>query len=204
MNMALRSAVAGTCVLALGAGFFGSGDEDIFADCRATTIGEADIGGPFELIRGDTGETVTEADIITGPTLVYFGYTFCPDVCPLDMARNGIATMILEEDEGLMVTPVFITVDPARDDEQVVADFADVFHARAIGLTGSDEQIRAASQAYRTYYRVQPGDPEYYLVDHSNLTYLMFPDIGFVEFYRGDATPEAVADSVACFVEAAG
>ena len=115
--------------------------------------GSAQIGGPFELVS-ETGETVTDADVIDKPTLIYFGYTFCPDVCPLDAARNAAAVDILEE-RGDMVKPVFISVDPARDTPEVLAEFTDYLHPRMVGLTGSPEQVRAASKAYRTYYQAQ-------------------------------------------------
>ena len=175
--------------------------DDALAACRAGQAGGA-IGGPFELVD-DTGATVTDEDIITGPTLIYFGYTFCPDVCPLDVQRNAQAVEILEQRDGIEVTPVFISIDPERDTVEVVRDFADNFHDRMIGLTGTPEQVKAASQAYRTYYAKQESDDEFYLVDHSVFSYLVFPEIGFQEFYGRDIPPEELAESVACFVEAA-
>jgi len=177
---------------------------DQFEACRASRVagGAGAIGGPFTLVD-ETGKTVTDKDVITGPSLVYFGYTFCPDVCPLDNARNAMAVEILEED-GYMVTPIFISIDPERDTPEVMAEFTDVMHPRMVGLTGSAEQVAAASKAYRTYYRKQDGDPEYYLVDHSTQTYLVFPEHGFLEFFGRDVTPEQMAERVACFVDAAG
>jgi len=180
-----------------------SGPEDQFAQCRASTVagGAGDIGGPFTLVNGD-GVTVTDADVISGPTLIYFGYTFCPDVCPFDVARNALAIDVLDE-MGVEVTPVFISIDPDRDTPEVVADFAANMHPRMIGLTGSPEQVKTASQAFRTYYRKQDGeDDDYYLVDHSTFTYLVLPDFGFVEFYRRETSPDEMAESVACFVNA--
>ena len=174
--------------------------DDVFAQCRQGQAG-GDIGGPFTLLDKD-GRTVTDAEVITRPTLVYFGYTFCPDVCPLDMAQNAEALDILEE-QGRMVDLVFITVDPARDTPQVVGDFAANIHPRAIGLTGSDEQVAAAARAYRAYYRKQEGDPEYYLVDHSAFTYLMLPEIGFVDFLRNNTPGPDRARTVGCFLDAA-
>ena len=173
--------------------------DDPFANCRASTVGEAQIGGPFELVD-ENGTTVTDADIITAPTLIYFGYTFCPDVCPLDSARNALAVEFLEE-AGHIVTPVFITVDPARDTVEVVRNYADVFHDRMIGLTGSEDQIHAAAGAYRAFYRAHRADDEYYLVDHSSFTYLMLPEVGFVEFFRSSATSDEVAELTACYLE---
>ncbi|AUQ51835.1 regulatory protein SenC [Phaeobacter inhibens] len=179
----------------------GGGAGDDFAQCRASQIagGSDTIGGPFELLNAK-GETVTEKDVITKPSLVYFGYTFCPDVCPLDVARNAEAIDLLDE-RGQDVTPVFISIDPDRDTPEVVGDFAANLHERMIGLTGSHEQVKAASRAYKTYYKKQDGDEDYYLVDHSTFSYLVLPEQGFVEFFRRDETPEQIADKVGCFLE---
>lgn len=179
----------------------GSDSDDQFAQCRSSTVagGAGAIGGPFELVNGD-GATVTDAEVITEPSLLYFGYTFCPDVCPLDVARNVVAVEVLEE-QGMTVTPVFISIDPNRDTPEVVRDFADNMHERMIGLTGSDEQVAAASKAYRTYYKVHEGDEDYYLVDHSTFSYLVLPEHGFVEFFRREIAPEQMAETISCFVE---
>ena len=181
----------------------GSGDADQFAQCRASNVagGASQIGGPFELVS-ETGETVTDKDVIDKPTLIYFGYTYCPDVCPMDAARNAAAVDILEE-RGDMVKPVFISVDPKRDTPAVMAEFTEYLHPRMLGLTGSEEQVRAASKAYRTFYQARDeGDDEFYLVDHSTMSYLALPEHGFVEFFRRDATPEQMADRVQCFIKA--
>ena len=147
------------------------------------------------------GETVTDTDVITEPTLVYFGYTFCPDICPFDMARNAEAVDVLAE-RGYSATPVFISIDPARDTPEAVGDFASNLHDKAIGLTGSPEQVKAAAGAYRTYYKAQDSGDEFYLVDHMTFTYLVLPDEGFVDFFRREATPEQMADTVACYIDA--
>lgn len=175
-------------------------DDDAFAQCRGGQVGGGDIGGAFTLVD-ETGATVTDAQVLAKPSLVYFGYTFCPDVCPLDAARNAEAVDILEE-QGFDVTPVFITVDPERDTPEVLAEFTDNLHPNMIGLTGSPEQVRAASQAYKTFYRKQDGgDPDYYLVDHSTFTYLTLPGIGFVDFFRREDTAVQMAERVACFAQ---
>lgn len=204
----MHVAIAAVAVVAVaGAGYwaaFGRGGGDPFAECRASAVagGAGAIGGPFTLVNGD-GETVTDADVITKPSLVYFGYTFCPDICPADAARNAAATDLIRE-RGLDVQPVFISVDPERDTPEVVKDWTGWMHEDMIGLTGSPEQVKAASKAYRTFFRKQSGgDPKYYLVDHSTHTYLVFPETGFAEFFRHDETPEEVAERAACFIEAA-
>lgn len=177
------------------------GSDTAFGQCNATQVaGDGNqIGGPFELVNAQ-GETVTDADVITEPSLIYFGYTFCPDVCPLDTARNAEAVDVLAE-RGISVTPVFITVDPERDTPELVGDFAYNLHEKMIGLTGSLAQTDAASKTYRTYYKAHDKSDEFYLVDHSTFTYLVMPEQGFVEFFRRDVSADAMADRVACFVE---
>ena len=173
---------------------------DALAACRDGQVAGS-IGGPFTLVNG-RGETVTDADVITKPSLIYFGYTFCPDVCPIDTVRNAEAVDLLAE-QGHDVTPVFISIDPERDTPEIMADYAFNMHEDMIALTGSPEQVRAASQAYKTYYQAQDTGDEFYLVDHSTFTYLVMPETGFAEFFRNDVTAEAMAERVACFVDAA-
>lgn len=200
------SAIAAAIVvaLALGAMWLVTGRDagaDRFAQCRSTQVagGAAQIGGPFELVDAK-GRTVTDKDVITGPSLLYFGYTFCPDVCPLDTSRNAEAVDILEQ-RGQMVTPVFISIDPGRDTPEVVGDFAFNLHERMVGLTGSPEQVKAASKAYKTYYKAHDAEDEYYLVDHSTFSYLVLPEHGFVEFFKRDLAPEDMADRIGCFLD---
>ncbi len=198
-------AILATVVLAIGLGAMWlltrGGSDDKYAQCRSSQIagGSAAIGGPFELLNAK-GETVTDKDVITEPTLVYFGYTFCPDVCPFDMSRN-VDTIDLLAERGQSVTPLFISIDPDRDTPEVVGDFAFNLHERVIGLTGSPEQIKAASKAYKTYYKAQDKSDEYYLVDHSTFTYLMTPEDGFLEFFKRDETAEQMADKIGCFLD---
>lgn len=166
--------------------------------CSSTAIagGKATIGGDFTLVN-HLGDTVTDKDIITGPTLIYFGYTYCPDVCPIDAARNAEAIDILDA-EGISVQPVFISIDPERDTVSALADFVEVIHPRMIGLTGSLDQVKTASLAFKTYFS-KNGKGDDYLMDHTTFTYLMGTD-GLWEYYRRELTAEQVADSVACFV----
>ena len=172
---------------------------DVFAECGGSAVG-GDIGGPFTLVD-ETGATVTDKQVFTKPSLVYFGYTFCPDVCPLDNARNAEAVDLLAA-RGLDVTPVFITIDPERDTPEVMREFSDNMHPAMIGLTGSADQVKAASQAYRTYYKKQETGDEYYLMDHSTFSYLVLPNSGFVDFFRRETSPSEMADRVACFANA--
>jgi protein SCO1 len=174
--------------------------DDAFAQCRQGQVAGGDIGGPFSLVD-PAGQTVTDAEVLAKPSLVYFGYTFCPDVCPFDMARNVEAVDILD-DRGLDVTPVFISIDPERDTPEALGDYAANMHPKLIALTGSEDQVKVASQAYKTFYKRQESEDEFYLVDHSTFTYLMLPGVGFVDFFRREVTSDQMADGVACFIEA--
>lgn len=175
------------------------GGDDQFAECRSSQVAGADLGGSFELVNGQ-GETVTSEALITEPTLIYFGYTMCPDVCPLDVDRNAAAIEVLEE-RGKIATPVFISIDPERDTPDVVRGFAAAMHPRMIGLTGTPEQVQTASKAYRTYYKAHPPVDGEYLVDHSTFSYLVLPDHGFVDFFRRELSPEQLADKIGCYVD---
>jgi protein SCO1/2 len=178
------------------------GGSTVAADCGAGASA-GDIGGDFTLVS-ETGETVTSAQVIDRPSLIYFGYTFCPDVCPLDTVRNAEAVDILAE-RGLDVQPVFISIDPARDTPEVVDAFTANIHPDMLGLTGSAAQVKAASQAYRTYYNAHDDeDDEFYLVDHTTLTYLTLPERGFSGFFRRELSGEQLADRVECVLRATG
>lgn len=178
--------------------------DQAFDQCRATAVagGPGSIGGPFELIS-ETGALVTSEEVLTEPALIYFGYTFCPDVCPFDTVRNAQAAEILAE-RGEFVLPVFISVDPARDTPEELTAFTDAVHPEMLGLTGTEEQVAVAAAAYRVYYRSHDdGEDPFYLVDHSTQTYLVLPEHGYVEFFGRQIGPEEMADRVGCFIDAA-
>lgn len=179
-------------------------DGDQFASCRKSVVagGAGALGAPFTL-TDETGTRVTDKQVFAKPSLLYMGYTFCPDVCPLDSARNAAAVDILES-RGIEATPVFISVDPRRDTPEVLASFTDAMHPRMIGLTGTGDEVDAVAKAWRYYFKINDEtDKTDYLVDHMTNTYLVLPDHGTVEFFNRDVSPEDMADRVACFVDAA-
>lgn len=138
------------------------------------------IGGPFRLVDGD-GHVVTDRSFRGRFMLVYFGYTFCPDVCPTALTDVAEALDLLGA-KADRIQPIFITIDPKRDDPAVVKQYAANFSPRLIGLSGSADEIAQAARAYRVYYaphRTGPG-PDDYSMDHSSILYLMGPDGGFV------------------------
>jgi len=162
----------------------------------AINVSGAEIGGPFTL-TDQTGKRVTSAEVIDGPTLIYFGYTFCPDVCPVDVAVMAAAVDLLDK-QGFKVKPVFITVDPDRDTPEQLAYYAEAMHPRMVALTGTEAEIKAVADAYKVYYqRVDTADSAAgYLMNHSTLTYFMMPD-GIRGMFRDKFPPEEMAGEVA-------
>lgn len=172
---------------------------DAFAACRSGAVAGGQIGGSFDLV--DTkGAPVTDATLLAKPALIYFGYASCPDVCPLDNARNAEAAALLAK-QGHDVIPVFITVDPTRDTQAVLADYVSNFDG-LVGLTGTEAQTSAAAKAFKVYYQIPEKRDPGYMVDHTTMTYLMLPKTGFVEFFQRDATAQTVADKALCFLNA--
>jgi protein SCO1 len=151
------------------------------------------IGGPFTLEDG-SGKTVTDRDFRGKYMLVYFGYTFCPDVCPTTL--NAVAdAMDKLGPASANVRPLFITVDPKRDTPAVVKQYAAAFGPNIEGLTGTAEQIAQIAKEYRVYYaehRSGPG-PDDYSMDHSSVLYLMGPEGNFVAPLRTDQSGAEMA-----------
>lgn len=162
--------------------------------------GPGAVGTIFAL-RDETGAVVTSAEIFDRPALLYFGYTFCPDICPTDIARNAAAVDLLAA-RGSGVRPVFITLDPGRDTPETLAEFTDMIHPDMIGLTGTAAQIDAVAEAYGVVHSAAVPDEEYYLLDHSTYTYLVAPGGRVAERYSRVLSPEALADAVACHLTA--
>lgn len=201
----LGTALSAALLLAGGAvlgGLFSK--DDGFADCQKSVVGGGmDSFGTSFTLTDENGDRVTDAQVFDRPTLLYFGYTFCPDVCPLDSARNAEATDILTQ-QGYNLRDVFITVDPKRDTPEALREFTDLFSPDMLGLTGTEEEIAAVNRGWRNYYKAHDEeDPEYYLVDHLTNTYLVMPGGKTVEFFARDVAPQELADRTACFLDAA-
>ncbi len=158
----------------------------------------ARIGGPFALTDQD-GRAVTDRSFAGKYRLMYFGYTFCPDVCPVDMQNVGAGLKLLEKSDPALaaeVVPVFVTVDPARDTPPVLKQFVANFHPRMVGLTGSAQAIAAAEKAYAVYASKGAAAPGGYLMDHTRQVYMMDPDGKPLALIPADQGPRAVADEI--------
>ena len=160
----------------------------------------APMGGPLNSLTDQDGRQVSDGDFAGKYRLVYFGFTFCPDVCPLDLQAIGAGLRQFEASDparAARVQPIFITVDPARDTPEVMKRYVANFHPRLIGLTGTEAEIDAVARAYRIYYRrgaPQPGRPaDQYVVDHSRQAVLYGPDGEPIVIVPADEGADAVA-----------
>lgn len=153
--------------------------------------GRAAIGGPFSL-TDHTGQPVTQ-DILKGKiSLVYFGYSFCPDICPTDLQLIGQALDQMTDEERADAQALFITIDPERDTAQQLAGYVPLFHSQIRGLTGTPEQIEVAAKAYRAYYKkvsAEEAGTSEYLMDHSAFIYLMDRGGNFVRVFGHGVDP---------------
>lgn len=167
-----------------------------------------DIGGPFSLL--DTkGRQVSEAQFAGRPMLIFFGFTYCPDVCPTSLDLLGAVLTRLEAqapDTYAALQPVFISVDPARDTPGQMADYLSYFHPKIIGLTGSEAQIAAVKKAYRVYAvkRLETDANGNYNVDHSSFFFLMDGDNRYLAHFDHGLTEAQFADRLAAKLAAAG
>jgi protein SCO1/2 len=163
----------------------------------------AAIGGPFELVDSD-GQTVRWSDFDGKFRVVYFGYAYCPDICPLDVQRmmQGFAQFKQANPElSAQVRPIFITVDPARDTPAVVGEFTRAFSNDLIGLTGTPEQVDQAAKAFAVYYQKgEVGAGGGYMMDHSRAAFLMGRNGEPIATLPVDKSAEAVAAELAKWV----
>ena len=159
----------------------------------------AKIGGPFTL-TSQTGKRVSDQDFAGQYRLVYFGYINCPDVCPVDLRAisQGLAQFErANPDRGKKVTPLFITVDPARDTPAAMAAFARDLHPRLVALTGTPQETAAAAKAYGVYSQHGAGtDAHNYLMDHSRIAFLMSPEGKPIALVPQEQGPKPIADTL--------
>ncbi|KAK3212333.1 hypothetical protein Dsin_017039 [Dipteronia sinensis] len=162
---------------------------------QGPSVGRAAIGGPFNLINHD-GKNVTDKDFVGNWTLVYFGFTHCPDICPDELQKLAAAVDKIKGKAGIEIVPVFISVDPERDTVEQVREYVKEFHPKLIGLTGKLDEIKNVARAYRVYYMKTAEEDSDYLVDHSIVTYLMSPKMEFVKFFGKNNDVDSLAEGI--------
>ena len=164
---------------------------------KVTTIGKAALGGPWILVDQD-GIPRTDASYKGKYVILYFGFTFCPDICPSELVKIGKTIDVLEE-KGIDVTPLFISVDPPRDTLEQMKNYAQDFHPKIQYLTGTKDQVEKASKAYRVYFskaNENENDEEDYLVDHSIVFYLLDKTGEFRDFFTQRSQVGDIVDKV--------
>lgn len=153
------------------------------------------IGGPFTL-TDQTGAIRTEKDLLGHPSVVYFGFTYCPDVCPTELI-NIVGALDKLGPKAKQVRAYFVTVDPERDTRKVMADFVDNIGGGIVGLTGTPEQVAEAARAYRVYYqKAKPKPDGSYSVDHSGFVYIMDKQGRYAAHLGPNAAPEKIAEKL--------
>lgn len=164
---------------------------------RTGTAPEVKIGGPFTL-TDHTGRAVTEQDFRGKAMLIFFGYTYCPDVCPTSLTEISAAMDKLGPLADKVV-PILVSIDPERDTPEVLKDYVAHFHPGIVGLTGTPEQIKQTAKVYRVYFAKVPdkgGDKDAYLMDHSSVIYLMGPDGKFLAHFSTQTDAETMAAKI--------
>ncbi|THH32176.1 hypothetical protein EUX98_g2017 [Antrodiella citrinella] len=156
-------------------------------------VGRPNVGGPLNLLTHQ-GKPFTEQDLVGHWSLVYFGFTNCPDICPEELDKMSAAVEKLDKEYGEVVQPIFISVDPARDSQSQIARYVADFHPRLLGLYGDYAATKAACKSYRVYFSTPPDAKatDDYLVDHSIFFYFMDPNGKFVDAFGKVTTEEDV------------
>lgn len=200
MNEQIKKRLKRTALLSFGALILGGliAFAQISAEKSAApsqTVPGSQVGGPFTLVNQD-GVTMTEKDFAGKYKLIYFGFTYCPAICPTELQK---ITHVLEDlqEEGDKIQPLFISVDPERDTPVVIKDYLSLFDKRFVGLTGTVEQIEKLKKDYRIYAnKVQDEKNNDYTIDHSSFIYLMSPDDNLISIYRMADTSDYIADDI--------
>ena len=178
-------------IAALAGGLLWHESETVPGLGRSVITGQADVGGPFRL-TDQNGKSVSDTDFRGRYMLIYFGYSFCPDVCPTTLSVMAQALDKLGG-ESRRVTPIFITIDPERDTPPVLGDYMKAFGPNFVGLTGGAAAIKDVEKKYRVYAVKKPLEKGAYGMDHSSVLYLMGPDGRMISFYDEAISPDDLA-----------
>jgi protein SCO1/2 len=165
------------------------------------STGTALVGGPFSLIDHN-GNRVTDQTFRGKYMLIFFGFTYCPDICPTELQVMSAALDELGS-RGDAIQPIFITVDPERDSPETMKAYVANFHPRMVGLTGSPEEIAAVAKAYRVFFK-KSGEGDAYLIDHSTIVYLMDKEGKFLKHFIYSTDAKALAKGISEAIGSAG
>ena len=181
--------ISGT-ILVIGFNYF----LNVGSDIKEKTGASLNIGGPYSAVDHN-GQNVTEQKFLGKFQLIFFGYTYCPDICPTALTEMSAALDLLGN-QADQIIPIFITIDPERDTPEYLKEYVTYFHPNTIGLSGSLEQITTIARAYRVYFAKAKQDndtPDDYLLDHSSITYLMGKDGRYLAHFSLGTSAEEIA-----------
>ncbi|XP_078126036.1 protein SCO1 homolog, mitochondrial [Sander vitreus] len=198
-SLAITFAIGGTLLGAMK--YFKKEKEELIEKERTKSIGRPALGGPFSLIDHNNKPTKSE-DFLGQWVLIYFGFTHCPDICPDEIEKMIEVVDEIDKIKSLPnLTPILITIDPARDTAEAMAAYVREFSPKLIGLTGTTAQIEQVSRSFRVYYSQGPKDEDNdYIVDHTIIMYLVGPDGEFVEYYGQNKRSVEISNSIAAYM----
>jgi protein SCO1/2 len=185
--LTLLSSLLILLVLSIGTGFW------IYKQTKNNNLDKATLVGGSYNLTDHNGNKVTDKSFSNKFKIMYFGYTFCPDICPTGMAVISRALDLLGN-KAKRIKPIFITVDPKRDNVEIMAEYHSHFHPSFSNLTGTLDQIRRVAKLYRVYYKKSdPSEAENYLMDHSSIMYVLSPEGEYINHFGPEITPEQIA-----------
>lgn len=169
------------------------------ATVKHTPVVASDFGGAFTLTN-HLGEVVTDKDFKDQYRLMYFGFTYCPAICPTELQKISMVLKDLDPAIADQITPMFVTIDPERDTVETMKNYISLFHEDFIGLTGTDEQTKQIADAYKIYYaRVKDDTMQDYTMDHSSFIYFMGPDDTLLRLFKIDDKAQTITDFVTAY-----
>ena len=184
--LTLLSSLVILLVLSIGTGFW------IYKQTKNNNLNKATLVGGSYNLTDHNGNKVTDKSFSNKFKVIYFGYTFCPDICPTGMAVISQALDLLGN-KAKRIKPIFITVDPKRDNVEIMAEYHSHFHPSFSNLTGTLDQIRRVAKLYRVYYKKSdPSEAENYLMDHSSIMYVLSPEGEYINHFGPEITPAQI------------
>ena len=171
------------------------------ATCNINTSLESfeNFNDDFNLIHED-GFLTSREQLIDQPSLIYFGYTYCPDICPFDLMRNSQVVELLKN-ENIKIKPIFITLDPKRDTLQTLKEYTDFHHSDMVGLTGSENDIQKIKDIFMVYSQMPNDLSSDYILNHSTFTYFVLPEIGLTTYFTRKDKVKKISDTVKCILK---
>ena len=184
--LTLLSSLLILLVLSIGTGLW------VYKQTKSNNLNKATLVGGSYSLTDHNGKKVTDKSFQNKFKIIYFGYTFCPDICPTGMAVISQALDLLGN-KAQRIKPLFITVDPKRDNIEIMAEYHSHFHPSFSNLTGTLDQIRRVAKLYRVYYKKSDAsEAENYLMDHSSIMYVLSPEGEYINHFGPQITPEQI------------